>query len=102
MKWCSPNAQIRAQKGGLFRASVDRVTELEAHIDVFDPGRRLRLITYLHSLFHRLTIPSSMTSSSTPIPRSLERFSGCWGRVFRQPKSGTGSISGCGWVGSRR
>jgi uncharacterized protein YndB with AHSA1/START domain len=44
IKWCSPNAQIRAQKGGLFRASVDRVTELEAHIDVFDPGRRLRLI----------------------------------------------------------
>jgi len=43
-KWCSPGAQIRAQKGGLFRASVDRVTELEAHIDVFDPKRRLRLI----------------------------------------------------------
>src|ERR1700761_4110698 len=43
-KWCSPGAQIRPQKGGLFRASVDRVTELEAHIDVFDPGRRLRLI----------------------------------------------------------
>ena len=42
--WCSPEAQIRAQKGGLFRASVDRVTELEAHIDVFDPARRLRLI----------------------------------------------------------
>jgi uncharacterized protein YndB with AHSA1/START domain len=43
-KWCSPGAQIRAQKGGLFRASVDRVTELEAHIDIFDPPRRLRLI----------------------------------------------------------
>ena len=41
-------AQIRAQKGGLFRASVDRVTELEAHIDVFEPARRLRLI-YLPS-----------------------------------------------------
>ena len=27
-RWCSPGAQIRAQKGGLFRASVDRVTEL--------------------------------------------------------------------------
>lgn len=44
VKWCSPSAQIRAQQGGLFRASVDRVTELEAHIDVFDPARRLRLI----------------------------------------------------------
>jgi uncharacterized protein YndB with AHSA1/START domain len=42
--WCSPRALIRPQKGGLFRATVDRVTELEAHIDVFDPGRRLRLI----------------------------------------------------------
>jgi uncharacterized protein YndB with AHSA1/START domain len=47
-QWCSPGAQIRAQKGGLFRASVDRVTELEAHIDVFEPSRRLRLI-YLPS-----------------------------------------------------
>src|SRR5579864_612374 len=43
-RWCSPQAQIRPQKGGLFRATVDRVTELEAHIDVFEPGRRLRLI----------------------------------------------------------
>jgi uncharacterized protein YndB with AHSA1/START domain len=43
-KWCSPGAQMRAQKGGLFRASVDRVTELEAHIDIFEPSRRLRLI----------------------------------------------------------
>jgi uncharacterized protein YndB with AHSA1/START domain len=47
-QWCSPQAQIRGRPGGLFRASVDRVVELEAHIDVFDPGRRMRLI-YLHS-----------------------------------------------------
>lgn len=47
-RWCSPEAQMSARKGGLFRASVDRVTELEAHIDVFEPGRRLRLI-YLRS-----------------------------------------------------
>ena len=47
-KWCAPGAQIRAKAGGLFRASVDRVTELDAHIDVFEPGRRLRLI-YLPS-----------------------------------------------------
>jgi uncharacterized protein YndB with AHSA1/START domain len=44
VRWCSPRAEMRAQQGGLFRASVDRVTELEAHIDVFQPGRRLRLI----------------------------------------------------------
>jgi uncharacterized protein YndB with AHSA1/START domain len=47
-KWCAPDAQIRARAGGLFRASVDRITQTEAHIDVFDPGRRLRLI-YLPS-----------------------------------------------------
>jgi uncharacterized protein YndB with AHSA1/START domain len=43
-RWCSPKAQIRAQPGGVFRGSVDRMTELEAHIDVFEPARRLRLI----------------------------------------------------------
>jgi uncharacterized protein YndB with AHSA1/START domain len=46
--WCAPDAQIRPRAGGLFRASVDRVTEMEAHIDVFEPERRLRLI-YLPS-----------------------------------------------------
>jgi uncharacterized protein YndB with AHSA1/START domain len=43
-RWCSPKAEIRARSGGLFRASVDRVIELEAHIDVYEPARRLRLI----------------------------------------------------------
>ncbi len=43
-RWCSPKAVIQARQGGLFRASVDRVTEFEAHIDVFDPERRLRLL----------------------------------------------------------
>jgi uncharacterized protein YndB with AHSA1/START domain len=42
--WCSPGAEIRARPGGLFRASVDRVTEFEAHIDVCEPQRRLKLI----------------------------------------------------------
>jgi len=46
--WCSPKAEIRARAGGLFRACVDRVTELEAHIDVYEPVRRMRLI-YLPS-----------------------------------------------------
>jgi len=44
VRWCSPGAQIRPKQGGLFRASVDRMVELEAHIDVFEPERRLRLI----------------------------------------------------------
>jgi uncharacterized protein YndB with AHSA1/START domain len=47
-KWCSPEALISAREGGHFRASVDRVTELEAHIDVLLPPRRMRLI-YLPS-----------------------------------------------------
>jgi uncharacterized protein YndB with AHSA1/START domain len=48
VRWCSPGAQIQARQGGFFRASVDRVTELEAHIDIFEPARRMRLI-YLPS-----------------------------------------------------
>ncbi len=47
-RWCAPGAQIDARQGGLFRASVDRVTEFEAHIDVYLPQRRLRLL-YLPS-----------------------------------------------------
>jgi uncharacterized protein YndB with AHSA1/START domain len=43
-RWCAPDAYIKPKAGGSFRASVDRVTELEAHIDVFDVGRRMRLI----------------------------------------------------------
>jgi len=43
-RWCSPDAWIRPKTGGLFRASVDRVTQLEAHVDVCEPARRLRLI----------------------------------------------------------
>ena len=58
-RWCSPDAEISARKGGLFRASVDRVTELEAHIDVFDVNRRLRLI-YLNS-------PNYPTSNSAVV-----------------------------------
>lgn len=42
--WCSPRAEISARPGGAFRANVDRITETEAHIDVFEPHRRLRLI----------------------------------------------------------
>jgi uncharacterized protein YndB with AHSA1/START domain len=48
VRWCAPDAQLRPRAGGLFRASVDRVTQIEAHIDVYDPNRRLRLI-YLPS-----------------------------------------------------
>jgi len=46
--WCAPGAQIDARPAGSFRASVDRVTEFEAHIDVYVPERRMRLL-YLPS-----------------------------------------------------
>lgn len=49
---------MNARQGGLFRASVDRVIELEAHIDIFEPSRRLRLI-YLPS--------SSLPATDDPI-----------------------------------
>jgi len=43
-RWCSPEAELQPRQGGLFRARVDRVTELDAHIDIFEAGRRMRLI----------------------------------------------------------
>ncbi len=42
--WCAPHAAVDARPGGSFRASIDRVTETEAHIDMFVPHRRMRLI----------------------------------------------------------
>jgi uncharacterized protein YndB with AHSA1/START domain len=48
VRWCAPDARLSARAGGLFRASVDRVTEMEAHVDVYEANRRLRLI-YLPS-----------------------------------------------------
>lgn len=43
-RWCAPGAKMKAKAGGGFTASVDRVGLVEAHIDVFDALRRLRLI----------------------------------------------------------
>jgi len=47
-RWCAPDAQITPRRGGLFRASVDKITEFEAQIDVFEPERRLRLLYLPH------------------------------------------------------
>jgi uncharacterized protein YndB with AHSA1/START domain len=52
-RWCSPEAELQPRQGGLFRARVDRVTELEAHIDVFETGRRVRLIYLPNSALPR-------------------------------------------------
>jgi uncharacterized protein YndB with AHSA1/START domain len=47
-EWCAPDADIRARAGGFFRASVDRLSELEARIDIFEIQKRMRLM-YLPS-----------------------------------------------------
>ncbi|MGE0583378.1 MAG: SRPBCC domain-containing protein [Steroidobacteraceae bacterium] len=43
-RWCAPGSAIKPRAGGSFRASVDRINTIDAHIDVFDAQRRLRLI----------------------------------------------------------
>jgi uncharacterized protein YndB with AHSA1/START domain len=43
-KWLSPDARIAAREGGSFQGAIDRRNPLIAHIDVFEPGRRMRLI----------------------------------------------------------
>jgi uncharacterized protein YndB with AHSA1/START domain len=42
--WYGPGARVTARAGGSYYVRADRDLEREAHIDVFDPGRRLRLI----------------------------------------------------------
>ncbi|HVN99367.1 MAG TPA: SRPBCC domain-containing protein [Steroidobacteraceae bacterium] len=42
--WYGRGARISAKPGGSYYVRADRDLEREAHIDVFDPGRRLRLI----------------------------------------------------------
>jgi uncharacterized protein YndB with AHSA1/START domain len=43
-QWFGPGARIDAKLGGSYVVRVDRDLEREAHIDVFEVGRRLRLI----------------------------------------------------------
>lgn len=42
--WYGPGARVTAKAGGSYYVRADRDLEREAHIDVFEPGRRLRLI----------------------------------------------------------
>ena len=42
--WYGPGARITAKAGGSYYARIDRNIEREAHIDVYEAGRRLRLI----------------------------------------------------------
>ncbi|MDP8983520.1 MAG: SRPBCC domain-containing protein [Pseudomonadota bacterium] len=42
--WSGQEAEIDARKGGLYRIGRRNLGGREAHIDIFDPNRRLRLI----------------------------------------------------------
>jgi uncharacterized protein YndB with AHSA1/START domain len=99
VRWCAPDAQLRPRAGGLFRASVDRVTQIEAHIDVYEPLRRVRLI-YLPSD----TLPATETAivadfilepATAPATGSILRMLGSgipdgpqWDTQFKRMKVG--------------
>ena len=42
--WFGPGARVDAKLGGSYAVRLDRELQREAHIDVFEVGRRLRLI----------------------------------------------------------
>lgn len=42
--WCGPGARVSAREGGSYSVRINGELEREAHIDVFNPARRLRLI----------------------------------------------------------
>ena len=42
--WCGPGPRVTARSGGSYFVRINGELEREAHIDVFDPARRLRLI----------------------------------------------------------
>ncbi|MEP7243643.1 MAG: SRPBCC domain-containing protein [Gammaproteobacteria bacterium] len=87
VKWCAPDAQMKARQGGLFRASVDRVTQMEAHIDVFVPERRVRLI-YLPS-------PDLPTTDSAVVVDFIMESASPSGAIVRV--LGSGIPDGVGW-----
>jgi uncharacterized protein YndB with AHSA1/START domain len=43
-RWCARGTSIKAREGGSFIAPFEGSYELDANIDVFLPGRRLRLV----------------------------------------------------------
>jgi uncharacterized protein YndB with AHSA1/START domain len=43
-EWYAPQARVEAREGGLFHALHDGRLERQAHIDLFLPPRRLRLV----------------------------------------------------------
>jgi len=43
-RWCAPQARVDARQGGSFWMQLDADLTREAHIDIYQPPRRLRLI----------------------------------------------------------
>lgn len=43
-RWFGPNTSVKARPGGSFVGTLDPGIDREALIDVFEPGRRLRLV----------------------------------------------------------
>ena len=43
-RWCGPQAKVRASAGGSLDVTLSPDLERQAHIDVFEPAHRLRLI----------------------------------------------------------
>src|SRR5664279_1922862 len=43
-RWYGPGAEVRAREGGSFDSTLDPGILRQATIDVFEPGRRLRLV----------------------------------------------------------
>ncbi len=43
-RWCAPQAHVDARVGGSFSFRIDADLTREAHIDIYQPPRRLRLI----------------------------------------------------------
>jgi uncharacterized protein YndB with AHSA1/START domain len=43
-RWCADGARLRPREGGDFVARFDSSLEIDAHIDIFQPAQRLRLI----------------------------------------------------------
>jgi uncharacterized protein YndB with AHSA1/START domain len=43
-RWYGPNAEVSARAGGTFDSTLEPGIQRQASIDVFEPGRRLRLV----------------------------------------------------------
>jgi hypothetical protein len=81
--WTGQEAEIDAREGGLYRVGKRHAGGREAHIDIFDVNRRLRLI-YMHA-------PELPSSESAVVDDFLLRIPGVPGRgLWLRQRSGRG------------